>query len=248
MSISNENEFKGIMKVGQFVAKVRKAMMLYVESGMTTWELDQYARTFFENESVDSAPNKDYKFPGMTCISLNHEIAHGIPSQDKIMHNGDLINIDISAHLNGFYADTGISFYIGEEGGVKFANLCEAAVQSTLAGIKQARTGNPLRWIGRSINHTARGKGFKVIKNLAGHGTGRKLHEEPQVLNYEDKSERRVLNEGLVLAVESFVSNGSEYAYESSDNWTLITGDKSFAAQMEHTIIVTRKGPLIATL
>jgi len=248
MSISNEKDLNGILKVGQFVAKVRKAMMQYVQAGMTTWDLDQYAKLFFDKESVDYAPFKEYKFPGMTCISLNHEIAHGIPSKQKIIQSGDLINIDISAHLNAYYADTGISFTISNEGARRFAKLCEAASQSTLSGIKQAKTGNPLRWIGRSIKHTANLNGFTVIKNLAGHGTGSKLHEDPQVLNYEDKREKRILNEGLVLAVESFISTGSEYAYEAGDNWTLTTRDNSYVAQMEHTIIVTRKGPIIATL
>ncbi|WCL49363.1 type I methionyl aminopeptidase [Leptospira sp. GIMC2001] len=248
MSISNDEELSGILKAGKMVARIRDAMRNFLKPGMTTFELDDFARKQFAIFGGVSAPKQDYNYPGYTCISLNDEAAHGLPSKDRKVNSGDLINIDVSGQLDGFYADTGISFVACSTETNKWTHLCDAAKKSTLAGIKQARTGNLLRYIGRSIHETAKNEGYTVIKNLAGHGTGRKLHEAPEVLNFENKREKKILNEGLVLAIESFVSNGSEYVYEERDGWTLKTPDGSRVAQFEHTVVVTKKGAIIATV
>lgn len=251
MSIQNEKDLQGILKAGKFVAKVRELLKLLARPGVSTLELDMAAKQEFERTGAFSAPKFDYKFPGYTCISTNFEIAHGIPKEETILKDGDLVNIDVSAKLDGYYADTGISFVVGNSNH-HLTKLCETAIEGTMRATKQAFTGNYLRYIGREIHSAAKENGFTVIKNLAGHGTGKKLHEEPQVLVYEDKRDYRKLNEGLVLAIESFISTGSQTAYEESDGWTLVAGNRqgnlSYVAQCEHTVIVQNEKPIITTL
>ncbi|BDA79269.1 methionine aminopeptidase 2 [Leptospira kobayashii] len=246
MSIQNEKELQGILKAGKFVALVRDVLVQLVRPGISTKELDSVAEGYFHKFGAMSAPKFDYNFPGFTCISVNEEAAHGIPSETKILQEGDLVNIDVSGKLDGFYADCGISITVGTSQKER-VHLCQAAKNSTLAGISQAKTGNYLRNIGKAMHLSAKNDGYTMIKNLAGHGTGRKLHEPPQVLPYEDKKETFKLNEGLVLAIESFVSTGAHYVYEMNDGWTLKTRDGSFVTQFEHTVIVTKNGAIIAT-
>ncbi len=247
MSIKNQKDLQGILNAGKFVAKVRDLLVKSAKPGVSTKMLDSIAKQQFEMASAFSAPRNDYQFPGYTCISVNHHIAHGIPSEIIFLKEGDLVNVDVSAKLDGYYADTGISFVIGAPKS-PLNDLCRVAIESTHAAIKQATTGNYLRTIGREISQTAKNNGYTVIKNLAGHGTGRKLHEEPQVLVYEDKRDTRKLNQGLVLAIESFISTGSQMAYEAEDGWTLVTPDRSYVAQCEHTIIVNDHKAIVATL
>lgn len=251
MSIQNEKDLQGILNAGKFVAKVRELLKLLAKPGVSTLELDMVAKQEFEKAGAFSAPKFDYKFPGYTCISTNLEIAHGIPKRETILKEGDLVNVDVSAKLEGYYADTGISFVVGNAN-PSLSKLCETAIEGTMRATKQAFTGNYLRNIGREIHSAAKENGFTVIKNLAGHGTGKKLHEEPQVLVYEDRRDHRKLNQGLVLAIESFISTGSQTAYEESDGWTLVAGNRqgvlSYVAQCEHTVIVQNGKPIIATL
>ncbi|GBF43107.1 methionyl aminopeptidase [Leptospira ellinghausenii] len=251
MSIQNEKDLQGILKAGKFVAKVRELLKLLAKPGVSTLELDMAAKHEFEKAGAYSAPKFDYKFPGFTCISTNFEIAHGIPKKDTILKKGDLVNVDVSAKLDGYYADTGISFVVGNTN-PKLEKLCDTAIEGTMRATKQAYTGNYLRNIGKEIHSAAKENGFTVIKNLAGHGTGKKLHEEPQVLVYEDKRDHRKLNHGLVLAIESFISTGNQTAFEEADGWTLVAGNRqgnlSYVAQCEHTVIVQNGKPIIATL
>ena len=247
MSIQNEKDLTGILKAGKFVARVRDLLVKCAKSGMTTLELDQIAKQEFEKAGAYSAPKHDYNFPGYTCISVNHQVAHGIPNHQVVLKKGDLVNVDVSAKLDGYYADTGLSFVVDGQNPM-FEDLCRVAVESTNAAIRKATTGSYLKSIGKQIHATAKENGYTVIKNLAGHGTGKKLHEEPQVLVYEDKRDLRKLNKGLVLAIESFISTGSEFAYEAADGWALVTADKSYVAQCEHTIIVADGKAIIATL
>ncbi|MCW7461353.1 type I methionyl aminopeptidase [Leptospira limi] len=251
MSIQNEKDLHGILKAGKFVAKVRELLKLLAKPGVSTLELDMAAKQEFEKAGAYSAPKFDYQFPGFTCISTNFEIAHGIPKKETILKEGDLVNVDVSAKLDGYYADTGISFVVGKTN-PNLEKLCETAIEGTMRATKQAYTGNYLRNIGKEIHSAAKENGFTVIKNLAGHGTGKKLHEEPQVLVYEDKRDHRKLNHGLVLAIESFISTGSQTAFEEADGWTLVAGNRqgnlSYVAQCEHTVIVQNGKPIIATL
>jgi methionyl aminopeptidase len=214
--------------------------------GVTTKELDDYAGKLFEQYGAISGPKGEYDFPGFTCISVNDEVAHGIPSE-RVIQEGDLVNIDVSGSKNGYFADTGLSFVVGEGDPVLF-KICEVAKKAFDAGLAKVKVGGRVTSLGKVVYQTARANGLTVIKNLTGHGVGRALHEAPDhILNFYDPSDRELLKEGMVIAFEPFISTGAEEVYEESDGWTFKTEEKSFVAQIEHTIIVTKEGPLVIT-
>ena len=179
MSINSESEFEGIKKVNNVVGITLKKMRENVKIGMTTKELDDYGKSILQKYGATSAPIKDYNFPGHTCISLNHEACHGIPSKNRIIREGDLLNIDVSAELNGFYGDNGGSFIVGEDC-QNLQPLVTASQEILNLTIEKIRHNVRIYEIGGFIKKEANKRGFKVIKNLCGHGIGRKLHEYPK--------------------------------------------------------------------
>ena len=249
MIVKSEDEKIALEKIGRIVAQVRDEMIAQVREGVTTKKLDELGGAILEKYGAHSAPMRDYDFPGFTCISVNQTAAHGIPD-DYILKKGDMVNIDVSAELNGFYADTGKSTVVGESvdnGEIKVA-LCSTAFQSLMEGIAAARPGNRIYDIGRAIQSKAKESGFTVIMNLTGHGIGRSLHESPQAIsNYFCKSENERIEVGHVLAIETFISDKSNMVREMSDGWGLKTVDDGLVAQYEHTIIVQVDEPIIIT-
>lgn len=218
-----------------------------VRAGMTTRQLDEIGRAFLEAEGAKSAPQAMYKFPGATCISVSPVIAHGIPNE-HVLRAGELIHIDVSAELDGYFADTGASMVVSK-GERRFSKLIEATKTTLAKALRAAKAGNPLNGISRAVQTEAKKRGYNVIYDLTGHGIGRKLHEEPrEILNYYDSKDRRILNEGLVLAVEPFLTTGVGRVTQERDGWSLRTTDKAIAAQFEHTIVVTKNEPIILTL
>lgn len=247
MSITSLEDLENLRKIGSIVARCLEHMSKKLEPGMTTCELDEIGKNFLNFYGAKSAPQLVYNFPGTTCISLNHETAHGIPRAIKKLNAGDLINIDVSAELNGYFADTGGSFIIPPITAVK-KKVCDVAKSTMWKGISAAVHGNKINEIGRAMENEAKKNGLSVIMNLCSHGVGRWLHEEPdQILGYYDKKDRRILKEGTVITVEPFVSTGAKNVIDSGDGWTLINPNH-FTAQYEHTIVITKDKPLIMTL
>ena len=247
MSITSIEDLENLKKIGSIVGRCLDFMAKKLEPGMTTYELDEIGKRFLSFYGARSAPQIVYDFPGTTCISLNHEAAHGIPSRVKKLNAGDLINIDVSAELNGYFADTGGSFIIPPVAAIK-KKVCDVAMTTMWKGISAAVHGNKLNEIGRAMENEAHNHGLSVIRNLCSHGVGRWLHEEPdQIPGYYDKKDHRILKEGTVITVEPFVSTGAKKVIESGDGWTLINPNH-FTAQYEHTIVITKDKPLIMTL
>lgn len=247
MSINSEKELDGLKKIGKIVSLAREEMLKNIKPGITTLELDLIGKRILDLHKATSAPKKDYDFPGYTCISINNEIAHGIPS-NRVVKEGDIINVDVSAELDGFYADTGASIVVGENSSEIKLNLCKCAEEALYKAISKAVEGAKLNEIGKEIENEVKKAGFKVVRNLSGHGIGKKLHEEPDyILNYYDKKHNQILNDGLVLAIETFVTNGAEYVKENKNKWTLETVDNTIGAQFEHTIVVTKNKAIILT-
>lgn len=214
---------------------------------MTTKELDNIAKELFEKHDAKSAPITEYDFPGYTCISVNEEVAHGIPGT-RIINEGDLVNVDVSGCKDGYYADTGISFVVGEASEPMKQRVIDVAEMAFNEAMTKIKPGAKLSNIGRAVNATARKNGLTVIKNLTGHGIGKSLHEEPQhIMNYYDPMDKVLLKEGMVLAVEPFISSKATIVTDGKDEWAFETKDKSFVAQIEHTIVVTAEGPLFLT-
>lgn len=247
MTIGNEAELAALQTIGRIVARCMQHMAKSMRPGMTTAELDDIGARFLAEQGATSAPRATYDFPGSTCISVNEEVAHGIPGERKLAA-GDLVNIDVSAELDGFWADTGGSFPLGEVSPA-IHHLCGTTKRALDQAMKGARAGKPLRGIGKAIEREAKGAGFKVVRNLCSHGVGRALHEEPAYIpGYDDPKERRLLKEGLVITIEPFLTTGSPWAETSHDGWTLSTGHGSRSAQYEHTMVITQGRPLIMTL
>jgi methionyl aminopeptidase len=245
MTIDNQEQLDALIDAGRVVAEARREMVDAVSPGTTTGELDAVGREVFRRYGARSAPRLTYRFPGSTCISVNDEAAHGVPSFKRQLRAGDLVNIDVSAELDGYFSDTGISVAVGEVSPVA-SRLLAAAQLAQRDAMDAAQPGARLRDLGRAVQRRARRCGFRVIKNLSGHGIGRDLHESPSVPSTDD-GQRMVLREGLVLAIEPFLSISADHVVDDEDGWTLRTADGSLVAQFEHSIVVTTRGPLVLT-
>jgi methionyl aminopeptidase len=247
MTVENQHDIDGILKTGRVVARVRDAMLSAIEPGMTTAELDKLGGEMLAQYGAKSAPKVTYNFPGYTCISINEEAAHGIPG-GRVIKAGDIVNVDVSAELEGYFADTGGTMVVPPVSSVK-ARLCHATQLALKNALAEAKAGAPINQIGKAIQRTAKAHGFKVIRNLAGHGVGRSLHEEPEgIVGYFDRQDTRRLRLGQVIAIEPFLSTQSTHVAEADDGWTLLGHPANLSAQFEHTIIVTKGAPIIATL
>jgi len=246
MTVDGDEDVAGLQRAGRAVAQARDAMLAAIEPGMTTGALDAIARHVLRAHGARSAPQLAYGFPGTTCISVNHEAAHGIPSATRVLRAGDIVNVDVSAELDGYWADTGASAPVGPASPA-VQHLLDATRSAQADAMDAARAGRPLRHIGRAVQRRAHRSGLRVIANLCGHGVGRHIHESPSVPSIEDARDRTVLWEGLVLAIEPFLSPTASSAVEGDDGWTLCTADRSLVAQFEHTVIVTNGPPIVLT-
>jgi methionyl aminopeptidase len=247
MTADSEKDIQYLKAIGRVVALALKKMMKEAQPGITTAELDAIGSEFLKKEGATSAPQAMYKFPGATCISISPVIAHGIPG-DHVLKEGELINIDVSAELDGYFADTGASMVVSTHIPA-YEKMLEATRSALAKAVHAAKAGELLNTIGKTIQQEASQHGFNVIYDLTGHGIGRQLHEKPSsIYNFYKADDRRVLNEGLVLAIEPFLTTGKGHVVEKKDGWSLQTIDKTVAAQFEHTIIVTKNEPIILTL
>ncbi|MCD9020351.1 type I methionyl aminopeptidase [Cohnella silvisoli] len=246
MTIESQYDIDQLSRIGKIVAFTIEEMKKSAEPGITTQQLDDIGRDVLARYGAVSAPMKTFGFPGHTCISLNSEVAHGIPG-NRVLQAGDLINIDVSAELNGYYADAGHSFQIPPYT-TKVEQLCKYTYSTMMKVILSLRAGVKLNQIGKIIQDEARKGGYRVVQNLCSHGVGKALHEEPyDILPYYEPRDRRVLKAGQVITIEPFLSTGAEYVVEQADGWTLTVPDRSLAAQHEHTIIITNGRPIIVT-
>lgn len=247
MSITTESELVGMQKASDAVAFTLKKMREFAKPGMSTKELDDYGGQILNEIGAKSAPYLTYGFPGWTCISVNNEFCHGIPSEKRILAEGDLINIDVSAELGGFWSDNGGSFVIGTDIN-QHEKLIEASKQILHKAIHNIKGGVRISDIGFIMETEAKKRGYKVIKNLTGHGIGRSLHEAPhEIANYRDKFNLTRFKKNSVVAIETFIATTSTYAETLQDGWTMVGNKGGFMAQHEHTIVVTDGKPIILT-
>ncbi|OBZ93194.1 methionine aminopeptidase [Pararhizobium polonicum] len=247
MTLNNDEDLERLKEIGRICANAIQVMATALEPGMTTAELDAIGRKVLEDAGARSAPELSYNFPGATCISVNEEVAHGIPGA-RIIQAGDLVNIDVSAEKNGLFADTGASFAVPP---IKpqIERLCRDGKRAMWVGLNEVKSGKPLAAIGNAIGSFARKNRYTLITNLASHGVGRSLHEEPtEIATWPDKHEKRRMTDGMVFTVEPFLSLGAQWAEGGDDEWTLLSEPRAPTVQYEHTVVVTRNGPLVVTL
>ncbi len=246
MTITNQDELDGLREIGRIVANTMRAMAKAMEPGMTTRELDEIGRGLLDDAGAVSAPQSTYGFPGATCISVNEEIAHGIPGA-RVIAPGDLVNIDVSASKDGFFADTGATYRVGAVA-PRLDRLCRDGRRAMQIGVAQVRSDRPLAGIGKAIGRFASGRGYTLIGNLASHGVGRSLHEYPEEIpTWPTSGDRRRMKKGLVLTVEPFLSVGGTMATGGEDDWTLYSMPPAPVVQYEHTVVATDRGPLVVT-
>lgn len=245
MSIESEKDIEGLMRIGRIVGMALRQMSAALRPGMTTAELDEIGAAFLKSHGARSAPVLVYRFPGATCISVNDEVAHGIPG-DRVIQPGDLVNIDVSAELNGYFADTGGTVPVPP---VKpdVQRLCDTTRAALSRAIDAARAGKPINAIGRAVQTEAERSGFRIIRELSGHGVGRSIHEKPSVPNYFTNRAKDKLTEGLVITLEPFLTPGGGHIFTDENGWTIKTTDRALGVQYEHTVIITRDRPMLVT-
>lgn len=247
MTITNDKELEALRRIGSIVARCLQAMCKHARVGMSTRELDAFGEDFLKLHGARSAPRVAYDFPGATCISINEEIAHGIPG-DRLMEAGDVVNIDVSAELEGYFSDTGATIQMPPLD-PKITRLCEATRMALDRALEAVRAERRFNEVGRILQAQADRGGFGVIKNLGGHGIGHGLHEPPEfIAGYNDPNDHRRFELGAVITIEPFFSTGpSTWARESNDGWTLLNKPGRRSAQYEHTMVITDGPPIILT-
>ena len=244
MSIESAADLAGMQQVGRTVALVLQEMTASLRVGMTTAELDNVGAAAMKRYGARSAPQFTYGFPGFTCVSVNDEIVHGVPSARRVQF-GDVVKIDVTAEQGGYVADAARTIVVGCASSLAL-RLRASAVAALRAALEAARAGERVSVIGRAIQAQAARDGFFVIRELCGHGVGRAIHEPPQVPNYEHVSPD-MLTDGLVIAIEPMLAARPSRAVQRQDGWTISTHNGSLAAHEEHTVMIRQGGPIVLT-
>ena len=238
-------KFEKMRKAGSLASKTLDMISTCIKPGITTNEIDKLGYEFIRDNGGYSAPLFYKGFPKSSCTSANHVICHGIPSK-KYLVEGDILNIDVTAIVDGWHGDTSRMFPVGEIS-VKAKNLINATYEAMMLGISIIKDGIKTGDIGQAIQTYVEKKGFSVVKDFCGHGTGKKFHEEPNILHYGNKNEGRTLKSGIIFTVEPMINIGSYHSKILNDGWTAVTKDKSLSAQFEHTVGVKNDGCEIFT-
>ncbi len=245
MSIETPEELEALRAAGRVVAEAIRAMRADVRVGVSTRELDEVGARVFARYRARSGPQLDYGFPGTTCISVNDEAVHGIPGKRRL-RDGDLVKLDVTAELDGFYADACASVPVGNVS-AECRRLARASRHALHRGMQAAHAGAAINEIGRAVEATVDSYGYSVCRDLAGHGIGRRIHEAPNVPSFRHPAFGQPLTAGLVITIEPIITAGRGEVRESGDGWTLRTRDGSCAAHFEHTIVITDAAPVVLT-
>ena len=240
MSKDYKESFEQIKIAGSLAAKTLDEITAHVIPGVATDKLDKICYEFIKDNGGYSAPLFYRGFPKSCCTSVNHIVCHGIPT-DKYLKEGDIVNIDVTAIVNGWHGDTSRMFFVGDVS-TKSKNLVSATYDSMMKGISVIKSGNHLGDIGEAIQTLVEKKGFSVVRDFCGHGIGKTFHTQPNILHYGKKGEGLKLEEGMIFTVEPMINEGEYDTKLLKDGWTAVTRDKSLSAQFEHTVGVTNSG------
>jgi methionyl aminopeptidase len=244
VSIETPEELEALKAAGRAVAAALRAMRPHVRPGVSTAELDQVGARVFRRFGARSGPQLDYGFPGVNCISVNDEAVHGVPSKRRL-RAGDLVKLDVTAELDGFYADACVSVPVGPA--QASAALVASAQRALARGMVSARAGAPVNAIGAAVEQSVAADGYSVCPELMGHGIGRQIHEHPDVPNFYVAELSQPLIEGQVLTIEPIITSGSGRTKTGRDGWTVLTSDGALSAHAEHTLVITAGEPLVLT-
>jgi len=241
------DELDKMRKAGRVVAEIHKATRAAIRPGVTTMELDRVARGVLERRNAKSNFLNYHGFPAVVCTSPNSMIVHGIPSEDVVLEEGDIISVDCGAIIEGYHGDAAYTAGVGTVS-AEATRLMEVTQASLFAGIDQLTPGNRLHEVGRAVQRVAEAGGFSVVREYVGHAIGTAMHEEPQVPNYWPGAPGPTLKTGMVFAVEPMVNAGGPETLQLDDGWSVVTADGRLSAHFEHTIAVTEDGPEVFTV
>jgi len=244
--IKNKSSIRKMEEAGRLLSGIFNDLEPRVKQGVSTLELDAWIEKQLQAKGLVSKTKGYMGYRHASCISVNDEVVHGVPEAQKILKNGDVVKIDVCASWRGYCADMARAFFIGDVP-EKVRDLVTVAKQALDKGIQQARPGNRLSDISAAIQHEVELHGYGIVRDFAGHGIGKQMHEEPEVCNYGEPGEGPVLRAGMTLAIEPMITSGDYTVYVAQDGWTVKTKDKSLAAHVEDTIVITNDTPKILT-
>ena len=240
-------EIEKMRVAGRLAAEVLQVVAPHVKPGVTTAELDRICHDHIVNVQHAIPANVGYRgFPATVCTSVNNVICHGIPSEAKVLKDGDIVNIDVTVIKDGWHGDTSRMYYVGEPS-VMAKRLVEATREAMFRGIRAVKPGATLGDVGHAIQEYAEGQRFSVVREYCGHGIGQVYHDDPQVLHYGRPGQGLVLREGMTFTIEPMINEGDRRAKVLPDGWTVVTKDRKLSAQWEHTVAVTADGVEILT-
>jgi methionyl aminopeptidase len=245
--IHGPDDFAGMRKAGRLAAEVVDFITPYVRPGVSTDELDRLCDEFTRDHGAVSAPLNYHGFPKAICASINHVVCHGIPSERKLL-DGDIVNLDITVILDGWYGDTSRTFLVGDKVPLKARKLVDVTYEAMMLGIAAVRPGARLGDIGHAIQSYAEAQRYSIVRDFCGHGIGRTFHTVPHVVHYGRPGEGTLIREGMFFTIEPMINIGRPEVKVLADGWTAVTKDRSLTAQFEHTIGVTADGCEIFTL
>ena len=240
-------KFEKMRIAGKLAAQTLDMLTENIKEGISTAYIDKLGYEFIRDNGGYSAPLYYRGFNKSLCTSLNHVVCHGIPSEDRILEDGDAVNVDVTAIINEHYGDTSRMFCVGNIS-VKLSNLINATYSSMMKAIKILKPGIKLGDIGFEIQSYVEEKGFSVVRDFCGHGIGKTFHKQPNILHYGDKGSGQKLQEGMIFTIEPMINAGKFETKVLNDGWTAVTKDKSLSAQFEHTVGITSNGYEIFTL
>lgn len=239
-------DFDGMRKAGRLAAETLDFIAPHVVPGITTGEIDRLCAEFIADRGAISAPLNYRGFPKSVCTSVNHVVCHGIPSEDKVLRDGDIVNIDVTPIVDGWHGDTSRMYFVGDVS-IKARRLVAVTYEAMMRGIAEAKPGNTIGDIGHAIQSYAEAERFTVVREFCGHGLGRSFHMPPNVMHFGRPGEGEVLREGMFLTIEPMINAGRPETKILADGWTAVTKDRSLSAQFEHSIGITADGNEIFT-
>ncbi len=239
--LKSDAEIDAMRPSGKLAAQTLNMIEEYVKAGITTLELDEICHEFIIKNSAIPAPLNYRGFPKSICTSINHVVCHGIPSAKDKLKDGDIINIDVTTILDGFYGDTSRTFYVGDVSS-KAQRLVECTRKCLELGIAAVKVGNRIGDIGHAIQTYAESCGYSVVREFVGHGIGREFHEDPQIMHYGEPGKGTRLQEGMVFTIEPMINEGHWKTKVKKDGWTAVTIDGGLSAQFEHTLAIRKDG------
>ena len=246
ITIKNKASIRKMAHAGAMLVEIFEYLAPHIVTGVSTLELNEIIEEQLKKRDLESRTKGYMGYRHASCISINDEVVHGVPAIAKKLQDGDLVKIDVCASWRGYCADMARSFYVGEMP-LHVRQFVENAQNALNRGIKQARAGNRLGDISAAIQHEIERQGYGIVRDFAGHGIGKQMHEDPEILNVGTAGKGPLLRPGMVFAIEPMTTMGKDSVHVTDDGWTVKTNDKSLAAHVEDTVVITENEPIILT-